>query len=272
MDQPLGGRRGPCQTGGRGRADGRRLRARSALPGPRQRRGRKAKLSPQPPWLGTWRDPVNTGPMALAALKNPWPAFGAASATRCKRTGTISGPCSAPRARTQNGAGRSRPRKWASSRRSSQAPGWAARRSRSKTRRGPSDRRCAGAASRRGVVSAGATATPGPPALATQPTRGASPRPVGHSLPLHGPSSSCWRSKHDTVRFPLSEPLYIYTAAPLCSALCSPAKHGFFRNRPATRPPVEIEHRDNVLCGRSTEEAQIAALVNLRSPVLNSTL
>ena len=65
---------------------------------------------------------------------------------------------------------------------------------------------------------------------------------------------------------------YIYKASPLCSALCSPAKHGFFRNRPATRPPVEIEHRDNVLCGRRTEEAQIAALVTLRSPVLNSTL
>ena len=77
---------------------------------------------------------------------------------------------------------------------------------------------------------------------------------------------------HDTVRFPLSKPLYIYTAAPLCSALCSPAKHGFFRNRPATRPPVEFEHRDNVLCGRRTEEAQIAALVTLRSPVLNSTI
>ena len=55
-------------------------------------------------------------------------------------------------------------------------------------------------------------------------------------------------------------------------ALCSPAKHGFFRNRPATRPPVEIEHRDNVICGRRMEEAQIAALVTLRSPVLNSTL
>ena len=72
---------------------------------------------------------------------------------------------------------------------------------------------------------------------------------------------------HDTVRFP-SLSHYIYTAAPLCSALCSPAKHGFFHNRPATRSPVEIEHRDNVLCGRRTEEAQIAALVTLRSPVL----
>ena len=76
---------------------------------------------------------------------------------------------------------------------------------------------------------------------------------------------------HDTVRFHLSEPLYIY-GVPLCSALCSPAKHGFFRNGPATRPPVEIEHRDNVLCGRRREESQIAALVTLRSPVLNSTL
>ena len=161
----------------------------------------------------------------------------------------ISVPRSAPRARTQNGAWRSRPRKWASSRRSSQAPGWAARRSRSKTLRGPPDRRCAGAASRRGDVSAGATATPGPPALATQPTRRASPRPVATL-------SRC------TVRLrPAGGP-----------ALCSPAKHGFFRNRPATRPPVEIEHRDNVICGRRMEEAQIAALVTLRSPVLNSTL
>ena len=152
-----------------------------------ERRGRECWLRSQPPGLGPWRNPVNTGPRALAARKNPWAAFGAGSATRCKRTGTISGPRSALRARTQNGAGHSRPRKWARSRRSSQAPGWAARRSRSKTCGGPPDRRCAGTAPRRGDISAGATATPGPQALATPPTRRASPRPGGRSLPLRGP-------------------------------------------------------------------------------------
>ncbi len=205
-----GGRGGPCQTGGRGRAGGRPeaegpqrpARPRTA-PGPRGP-AKPAAARARPP-----ARPVNTGPRARAARENLQQAFGAGSrsgvarrpwpvrtgsATRCTRTGTGSGPRSAPRARTQNGAGRSRPQKWARSHRSSPAPGRAARRSRSKTRRGPPDRRCAGAASRRGDVSAGATATPGPPAPATSPTRRASPRPGGRSLLPRGPSSSCWRS------------------------------------------------------------------------------
>ena len=204
-----GGRGGPCQTGGRGRAGGRpeaegpqRPARPPTAPGPRGP-AKPAAARARPP-----ARPVNTGPRARAARENLQQAFGAGSrsgvarrpwpvrtgsATRCTRTGTGSGPRSAPRARTQNGAVRSRPQKWARSHRSSPAPGRAARRSRSKTRRGPPDRRCAGAASRRGDVSAGATATPGPPAPATSPTRRASPRPGGRSLLPRGPSSSCWR-------------------------------------------------------------------------------
>ena len=196
-----GGRGGPCQTGGRGRAGGR-----PEAEGPQRPAwpAKPAAARARPP-----ARPVNTRPRTRAARENLQQAFGAGScsgvarrprpvrtgsATRCTRTGTGSGPRSAPRARTQNGAGRSRPRKWARSHRSSPAPGRAARRSRSKTRRGPPDRRCAGAASRRGDVSAGATATPGPPAPATSPMHRASPRPGGRSLPPRGPSSSCWRS------------------------------------------------------------------------------
>ena len=154
------------EGGGRPEAEGPKRPARP--------RGREGRLSPQPPGLGPRRDPLTPGrgpgrrartfskplaPVHVAA----WRAVRVrtvrtSSATRCTRTGKGSGPRSAPCARTQNGAGRSRPRKWARSRRSSPAPGRAARRSRSKTRRGPPDRRCAGAASRRGDVSAGAAA------------------------------------------------------------------------------------------------------------------
>ena len=57
-----GGRGGPCQTGGRGRAGGRPEAEGPQRPArPRQRRGREGRLSPQPPGPGPRRDPLTPG-------------------------------------------------------------------------------------------------------------------------------------------------------------------------------------------------------------------
>ena len=58
-----GGRGGPARREGEGgRGEGRRPRPLSAPPGPRQRRGREGRLSPQPRRARPPARPVNTGP------------------------------------------------------------------------------------------------------------------------------------------------------------------------------------------------------------------
>ena len=182
----------------------------------------------------------------------------------------ISGPRSAPRALTQNGAGRSRPLKWASKPplQSSTRLGGMPFTKQNKQRTARSALRRRRVQKRRRISRCHSDVAPASSCNAAHPSRVPPPR---QSLSPAAWSVVVLLAVVGMILF-VSPSLshYIYTASPLCSALCSPAKHGFFRNRPATRPPVEIEHRDNVLCGRRTEEAQIAALVTLRSPVLNS--